>query len=198
MCKGMLLVISGPSGAGKGTLKELLIHRLGDLTFSVSKTARPIRQGVETDGVDYWFITREQFEKMAAEGAFLETATVHGHLYGTPVAPVQKALDAGLDVLLEIDTQGALMVREKINDCVTVFIVPPSFAILEKRLRLRKTNSEADIHRRLQNAREELTQIDRYDYVVINDDLEDAYEKLSSIVIAERQKTVRFRPDIEM
>lgn len=198
MRKGMLLVVSGPSGAGKGRLKKMLIERLGGFYFSVSATARPIREGVEKHGVDYWFVTPECFSKMLAEGEFLETATVHGHLYGTPIAPVQKALEAGMDVLLEIDTQGALNVRDRMRDCVMVFITPPSFAVLERRLRRRMTDSEPDIKRRLQNALVEVTQIDRYDYVVINDDLEDAYQKLSAIVIAERQKTTRYRPEIEL
>jgi len=189
MPKGMLLVISGPSGAGKGRLKELLLCRIGGFYFSVSATARPIREGVEENGVDYWFITREQFDKMDAEGAFLETALVHGHPYGTPVAPVQKALDEGLDVLLEIDTQGALMVREKMPDCYMVFVLPPSFAVLEQRLRQRKTNPEEDIQRRLQNARNEMRQIDQYDYIVVNDDLESAYEKLAAVVTTRRKLT---------
>ena len=196
MRKGMLLVISGPSGAGKGRLKELLIDRLGGFHFSVSATARPIRQGVEVNGVDYWFITPEQFDKMNAEGAFLETAVVHGHSYGTPVAPVRKALDEGLDVLLEIDTQGALMVRDKMPDCAMVFILPPSFAVLERRLRRRMTNSDADIERRLQNARNEISQIDRYDYMIVNDDLESAYGKLSAFVVARRLRTSGDQPGV--
>lgn len=197
MRKGMLLVISGPSGAGKGRLKEGLLERLGGFFFSVSCTARPIRKGIESHGADYFFVTKEQFLEMDAKGEFLETATVHGYLYGTPIAPIVKALNEGLDVLLEIDTQGALMVREKISDCVMVFVLPPSFMILEQRLRSRQTDSETDIQCRLRNARVEVTQLDRYDYVIINDDLETAFQTLSSIVIAERHRATRYRPTID-
>lgn len=196
MRKGMLLVVSGPSGAGKGMLKKMLIERLGGFYFSVSYTARPMRVGQETDGVDYHFVTESTFAAMDARGEFLETATVHGYLYGTPLAPIRAALERGDDILLEIDTQGALQVREKIKDCVTVFILPPSFAELERRLRMRNTENESDIRRRLCNARIEVSQTDRYQYAVINDSLEDAYRNLSAIVIAERQRTTRYKPTI--
>lgn len=197
MRKGMLLVVSGPSGAGKGMLKSMLMQRLGGFYFSISCTARPLREGREVDGIDYHFITEEQFGGMLARNEFLETATVHGYLYGTPIGPIREKLAQGHDVLLEIDTQGALKVQELMSDCVSVFILPPSFAVLEQRLRMRNTENEQDIIKRLRNARSEIAQLHRYQYVVVNDVLEEAYQLIEAIVIAERQRTSRYQPAIE-
>lgn len=196
MRKGMLLVMSGPSGAGKGMLKKMLIQRLGGFYFSISCTARPLREGQETDGIDYHFITEEQFNCMLTRGEFLESATVHGYLYGTPMGPIRERLAQGHDILLEIDTQGALQVQEKMKDCVSVFILPPSFTVLEKRLRTRNTENEQDIAMRLRNARNEVSELYRYQYTVVNDQLEEAYQLLEAIVIAERQRTCRYQPTI--
>lgn len=195
MRKGILMVISGPAGAGKGSLAELLLARDGGFAFSVSATTRAPRPA-EKDGVHYYFLTEEEFSHMESAGDFLETATVHGHRYGTPLKPVMQMLDEGRDLLLDIDSQGAISVMSKLADCVTVFILPPSFAELERRLRARNTECEADILRRLRNARGEIDQLGRYRYALINDHLEDAYDKLQAIVAAERQSTVRYHPRI--
>ena len=194
MGKGMMLVLSGPSGVGKGRLKKLLLERLEGFYSSVSYTVRAIREGEETHGVDYYFVTRDTFLEMDARGEFLETALVHDHLYGTPLVPAMEAMERGLDVLLEIDCQGALQVHQKIPGCILIFIVPPSFGELERRLRSRGTEKEAEIHRRLQNAHQEIATLKEYHYVLVNDELESAYEKLSSIIIAERHRTTRYCP----
>ena len=194
MRKGMLLVISGPSGAGKGTLAQRLLHRDG-FAFSVSATTRAPRPG-EEEGVHYYFLSDEAFAAMEAEGDFLETATVHGHRYGTPLTPVMQALEEGRDLLLDIDSQGARTVMEKLASCVSVFILPPSMRELEHRLRARQTESEEDIRRRLHNAAGEMEQLPRYRYAVVNDDIEEAYTQLHMIVQAERHNTVRYLPEI--
>lgn len=193
--KGILLVLSAPAGAGKGSLKDMLIARDGGFAFSVSATTREKRPG-ETDGVHYHFLTPERFAEMEQNGGFLEVATVHGNRYGTPLLPIMQWIEEGQDILLEIDTQGAASVLAKLADCVSVFVLPPSFKELERRLRNRNTEDECDIQRRLQNARDEIKQLSRYRYVIINDTLEAAYRQLEAIVTAERLNTVRFKPEI--
>ncbi|MCL1964049.1 MAG: guanylate kinase [Firmicutes bacterium] len=195
MRRGVLMVISGPAGAGKGTLAELLLARDGGFVFSVSATTR-LPRATELDGVHYHFLTEEQFGAVERAGEFLETAMVHGHRYGTLFKPVMQMLDEGRDLLLDIDTQGAMSVMSKLAECVTVFILPPSFAELERRLRSRNTENEADIQRRLHNARGEIEQVSRYRYALINETVEEAYQTLTAIVAAERQNTVRYRPNI--
>ncbi|MDR0896410.1 MAG: guanylate kinase [Oscillospiraceae bacterium] len=195
MRKGLLMVISGPAGAGKGTLADMLMRRDGGFTFSVSATTRAPRR-IETPGVHYHFLTEAEFDEMEAAGDFLETATVHGHRYGTPLKPVMQMLNEGRDLLLDIDAQGAKSVLSKLAECVSVFILPPSFAELERRLRARDTESEEEMRRRMHNAHGEVAQMDRYRYVIINDQLEKAYEQLEAIVAAERLSTVRYRPEI--
>ncbi len=195
MRKGILMVISGPAGAGKGTLAGMLLERDGRFSFSVSATTRKPRPG-EIEGIHYSFLTEEAFAEMEQNGDFLETATVHGHRYGTPLKPVMNMLEQGLDLLLDVDSQGAKAVMSKLADCVTVFILPPSFEELERRLRSRNTENEEEICRRLFNARNELKQLSRYRYAIINDDLDTAYQQLSAIVVAERLNTVRYFPDI--
>jgi guanylate kinase len=195
MRKGLLMVISGPAGAGKGTLADMLMRKDGGFTFSVSATTRAPRR-IETPGVHYHFLSEAEFDEMEAAGDFLETATVHGHRYGTPLKPVMQMLNEGRDLLLDIDAQGAKSVMSKLAECVSVFILPPSFAELERRLRARDTESEAEMRRRLHNAHGEVAQLDRYRYAIINDQLEKAYEQLEAIVAAERLSTVRYRPEI--
>ena len=194
--KGMLLVISGPSGAGKGTLYNRVLAADPTITFSVSYTTRGPRPG-EVDGKDYCFVTEEQFRQMLDRDGFLEHADVHGHLYGTPRQPALDALEAGRSVMLDIDPQGALQVMEKMPDCVSVFILPPSFAELRRRLTGRGTEKPEEIERRLRNARGEVKLMGKYQYLVVNDDLEVAYRTLQGIVDAEKQRSSRFFPVVE-
>lgn len=197
MRKGLLLVISGPAGAGKGTLAERLLTRDGGFRFSVSATTRAPRPN-EIDGVHYEYLTKEEFARREENGDFLETATVHAHRYGTPLKPVMQMLSEGRDLLLDIDSQGALSVISRLADCVTVFILPPSFVELERRLRARNTETEDDLQRRLRNARGEVSHMDRYRYVIVNDNLEETYRTLEAIVAAERHNTVRYQPQIDI
>ncbi|MDR3051988.1 MAG: guanylate kinase [Oscillospiraceae bacterium] len=193
--KGMLLVVSGPSGAGKGTLCKRLLAADANFCFSVSATTRGPRAG-EQHGADYHFLTEEVFQARVDAGEFLECAMVHGHRYGTPRREVLAMLDAGRDVLLDIDPQGARSVAAAMRDCVTVFILPPSFEALEKRLRHRGTEEEAEIARRLANGRRELDQLCSYQYAIINDAVDEATAQLLAVVTAERLRTVRFFPQI--
>jgi guanylate kinase len=193
--KGMLLVISGPSGTGKGTLAQLLLKEDPSFRFSVSATTRARRTG-ETEGVHYHFISDERFDQLLAEDAFLEHAVVHGHRYGTLKSQVYECMERGENILLDIDPQGARKVMEKEKDCVTVFILPPSYKALEVRLHTRNTDDPVEIKRRLGNARGEIEQISRYQYAVVNDKLDLAYEQLYSIVTAEKQRTIRFFPTV--
>ncbi len=179
--KGILFILSGPSGAGKGTLRERLFRMLDGLSFSVSCTTRAPRPG-ETDGVDYRFVAEEEFLRRRDAGDFLEWADVHGHFYGTLTADVKKALDDGRDILLEIDVQGALQVKKKIPGAVTIFVAPPSMKALEERLRGRSTETEQDIALRLCNARREMGESFKYDFTVVNDDIDAAAQRLADIV----------------
>ena len=179
--KGILFILSGPSGAGKGTLRERLFRMLDGLSFSVSCTTRAPRPG-ETDGMDYRFVAEEEFLRRRDAGDFLEWAGVHGHFYGTLTADVKKALDDGRDILLEIDVQGALQVKKKIPGAVTIFVAPPSMKALEERLRGRSTETEQDIALRLCNARREMGESFKYDFTVVNDDIDAAAQRLADIV----------------
>lgn len=178
---GRLYVFSGPSGAGKGTLLARLLELRSDLWESVSATTRAPRPG-EKDGVDYFFTTREAFEAEIARDGLLEYAEVHGNYYGTPLAPIRAHMDAGTDVVLEIDVQGAFQVRGKVPEARLVFIAPPSSEELERRLRGRGTDSPESIATRLENARAEMDAADDYDVVVVNDDLEQATEELLAVL----------------
>ena len=193
--KGMLLVISGPSGTGKGTLAQRLLKGDPSFQFSVSATTR-VRRSNETEGVHYHFISDERFDQLLAEDAFLEHAVVHGHRYGTLKSQVYESISRGENILLDIDPQGARKVMDKEKDCVTVFILPPSYKALEVRLHTRNTDDPAEIRRRLGNARGEIEQLSRYQYAVVNDELDLAYEQLYSIVTAEKQRTIRFFPTV--
>lgn len=194
--KGMLLVISGPSGAGKGTLVSKLLDKDPSFAFSVSVTTRGRREN-EIEDVHYHFISEAEYDKLLSEDAFLEHASVHGHRYGTLKSEVYDRIDRGQNVLLDIDPQGARSVMEKEKNAVSVFILPPSYHDLKVRLHTRNTENEEEIQRRLNNARGEIAQMNKYRYLVVNDDLELAYEQLVSIVRAEKQNSVRYFPEIE-
>ena len=161
--------------------------------FSVGATCQ---EGLRAEGVHYRFINEEQFDQLLREDALLEHATVHDHRYGTPRKPVEDALRQGLDVLLDVDSQGALNIMKKIRHCVSVFILPPSFSSLEVRLHTRNTDDEAEIKKRLDNAREEISKYTLYDYALVNDELDTALRRLQCIISAERLRTLRFHPEI--
>jgi len=183
----LLFIVSAPSGTGKTTLVERLVQVTENLTMSRSYTSRRAR-GDEVDGVDYNFISRRRFEEMAAAGEFLEWADVFGNLYGTAAADTARVLASGRDLVLVIDVQGADEVRRRGIPNVAIFVLPPSYAVLERRLRGRSHDSEAAIRRRLDVARHEVAAFDGYDYVVVNDDVESCVDRLRSIVIAERAR----------
>ena len=185
--RGLLFIVSAPSGAGKTTLVERLVEQTPHLKMSRSYTSRRAREG-ETDGVDYNFVTRERFEAMVAVGEFLEWADVFGNLYGTSATDTDRLLQAEHDVVLVIDVQGARKVRRRGVETTAVFVMPPSFAVLEQRLRGRSKDSEADILHRLAVARDEVASFAEYDFVVVNDELTAAVDRLRSIVVAERAR----------
>lgn len=189
---GFLLVLSGPSGAGKGTLVERLVAERRECVFSISATTRPRREG-ESDGVQYEFVTPEEFERRRAAGLFLEWAEVHGHLYATPTQFVDQQVRAGRVVVLDVDVQGGASVRRARADAVSVFIWPPSVDALRRRLRARATDASDVVERRLANAPGELAQFVEYDYLVVNDVLELAVERLVAIVDTERARVKRLR-----
>ena len=185
MKKGLLIVISGASGTGKGTVCKELLARERGVAFSVSATSRAPREG-EQDGREYYFRTRTEFEAMIAEGAFLEYADVYGNYYGTPLAPIEARRSAGEDILLEIDTQGALNVMERCPDGTFIFLLPPSLEELRRRITGRGTESEESLARRLAAARDEIRLGRRYRYAVLNDTVEDATARIQTILAAER------------
>lgn len=185
MKKGLLIVISGASGTGKGTVCKELLARERGVAFSVSATSRAPRDG-EQDGREYYFRTRAEFEAMIAEGAFLEYADVYGNYYGTPLAPIEARRSAGEDILLEIDTQGALNVMERCPDGTFIFLLPPSLEELRRRITGRGTESEESLARRLAAARDEIRLGRRYRYAVLNDTVEDATARIQTILAAER------------
>lgn len=188
MNKGTLFVVTGPSGAGKGTVLSRVFEQIDKLHFSVSATTRAPREG-EVDGVNYHFMTKEQFEDLIEQDRFLEHAQYVGNYYGTPMAPVEKKLGHGIDVLLEIEVQGALKVMEKCPDAVSVFIAPPSLDELACRLRGRGTETEETVSKRLNTATWECGQMSKYQYIVVNDVVDTAVEKLCSIILATRCKS---------
>lgn len=194
--KGMLLVISGPSGTGKGTLATRLLREDPSFAFSVSVTTRSIRSNEIAD-VQYHFITDEEYDRLVAEDAFLEYATVHNHRYGTLKSEVYGRIERGQNVLLDIDPQGARSVMAQEPSCVSVFILPPSYEALRVRLHTRNTDDPEEIERRLHNARGELAQVERYQYAIVNDDLDLAYAQLAAIARAEKQRTNRYFPVVE-
>lgn len=185
--RGNLFVISAPSGSGKTTLVRRLLDTLDDVQFSISFTTRPVR-GTERNEIDYHFIAEESFRSKIEEGEFLEWAEVHGNLYGTSKTETEKIRAGGEDILLDVDVQGATQVRKAQPDAVTLFIMPPSFAVLEERLRGRRQDSDEVIKGRLDEARHEIHHYKDYDYVLVNDSVERTSELFKAIVLAERMR----------
>lgn len=196
MKKGFLLVISGPSGVGKGTVLHDLMNTQKNLVYSVSVTTRKQRPG-EIEGVSYFFKSHEEFEKMIEEDKFLEYAKVHDNYYGTPKDFVEEKINEGKIVILEIDVQGALNVKKNINNGVYIFLAPPSLSELKNRIVNRGTETESDINLRMHNARKELSYIKNYDYLVVNDHLNSAINLVNEIINAEKHKVFREEIDFE-
>jgi guanylate kinase len=194
--RGLLFIVSAPSGTGKTTIVEKLVERTPNLRMSRSYTSRAARGG-ETDGVDYNFVSRDRFAAMVAAGEFLEWADVFGNCYGTSAADTEQRLAAGQDVVLVIDVQGARQVRARGLETTAVFIMPPSLAVLEQRLRGRSKDSDDAIQRRLRVARDEVASFVEYEFVVVNDDLAAAVDRLGSIVVSERARLQRMRAEAE-
>jgi len=196
--RGMILILSSPSGAGKTTLTRMLLQdKALDLTLSISVTTRP-RRSSEVDGVHYHFIDRHRYDQMKAGGDLLESAEVHGNGYGTPRQPVEETLARGQDMLFDIDWQGAQQVREALGqDVVSVFILPPSMTELRARLERRAEDSAATISQRLDNSKREIERWRLYDYVVVNEDLQRAYAEVTAILTAERVRGSRVAVGIE-
>lgn len=194
--KGLLVILSGPSGAGKGTVLKALLARDENIKLSVSATTRSPRPG-ETDGKEYYFISREKFTQMVDSGEMLENAEYCGNCYGTPAAPIEQWNTLGQDVILEIEVQGGAQVKQKRPDAVGIFILPPSLKVLEHRLRSRGTEADETIRKRLAAARREIQEAKHYDYVVVNDTVEGAAEQIREILNAEKCRTYRNEQLIE-
>ena len=188
MKKGLLIVVSGPSGTGKGTVCGELLDSMPELAYSISATTRAPRAG-EADGKNYYFLTKERFEELIAEGGFLEYANVYGNYYGTPLVKIQERLAEGNDILLEIDTQGALEVMKKCPDGLFIFLLPPSLGELERRIRGRGSETEESLKKRLGNAKAEIAIGEKYKYVVVNDTVKKAVARIKSIIVAEHALT---------
>jgi len=190
MRQGILIVLSGPSGTGKGTICKELLQNDSNLHYSISATTRPPRTG-EVNGINYWFILPEEFKEMVEHGELLEWAEVYGNYYGTPRRYVTEMLHSGKDIVLEIDTQGALQIKEKFPDGVFIYIVPPSIRELAARINKRGTDSPEVINRRLNAAYEELACAYQYDYIVVNDQIVAATAKITAIIKAEKCRVKR-------
>lgn len=188
--KGLLIVVSGPSGSGKGTVLNKLFSLRNGIFYSVSATTREPRPG-EIEGKNYFFLSKEEFTRQIASGNMLEHAQYCGNYYGTPRIAVEERLNRGDDVILEIDVQGAAKIRQSCPDSVSIFLMPPSLAELEKRLKSRGTESEEKIRNRLATAKAEIDARENYDYIVINDVISTAAKKISSIITAEKLRTIR-------
>ena len=188
--RGTLIVVSSPSGGGKGTLIDRVLKTVPGLALSVSYTTRAPR-GREQNGREYFFVDEQTFRAMIARGEFLEWADVYGHLYGTSWFQVERDMTAGRDIILEIDVQGAASIRRKIPDAVSIFILPPSFELLRNRLIARATDSAADLERRLHGAPAEVAEYKHFDYVILNDDINRASQQLAAVIYAERARRER-------
>jgi len=188
--RGMLIVVSSPSGGGKGTLIDRVLKVVEGISYSVSYTTRAPR-GPEQNGREYFFVSTAEFEEMIRRNEFLEWANVYGHLYGTHREQVERERAGGADIILEIDVQGAESIRTKIPDPVTIFILPPSFELLRQRLIARKTDSPADLERRLRGAPAEVEQYKHFEYVILNDDINRASAQLAAVIYAERAQRER-------
>ena len=184
--KGRLIIISSPSGGGKGTLIREVLNMVPNIGYSISATTRAPRPG-EDDGTHYCFVSRAEFDERIARDEFLEYAEVHGNLYGTTRSQTEKMTAEGLDVVLEIDVQGATEVCKKVSDAVSIFILPPSFDVLKQRLTGRATEGEEDLDLRLRNSFDEVMHYSEFDYVIVNDDLATASGNLAAVILAERQ-----------
>ena len=193
--KGLLIIFSGPSGSGKGTIMKSLLASREDTVLSVSMTTRAPRPG-EIDGYHYHFVTREEFEKTIEEDGFLEYAEYNGNFYGTPEAPIRRLLNEGKNVMLEIEVQGAEKVMDHRSDVVSIFITTPSYAELERRLRGRGTEPEEVIQKRMKTSQYELSRAFRYQYIVLNDDVEKAVERITTIIDAEHMRYSRMENTI--
>lgn len=194
--KGCLIVVSGPSGTGKGTVCSALLEKHKEIAYSISATTRQPRTG-EVDGVNYYFLAKNVFEKMIEDGELLEWAEVYGNYYGTPLKKIQERLADGQDILLEIDTQGAMSVKEKFPDEIYIYIMPPSLKELERRLKTRGTDSAESIERRLKSAAGEMEIAERYNYIVVNEQVEQAVEQIAAIVDAEHCRVGRNKKIID-
>ena len=189
--KGLLIVLSGPSGVGKGTVREALFNMEGhDLVYSISMTTRKPREG-EVDGREYYFVSRDQFEESIKNGKMLEYTEFVGNYYGTPLDKVNELITAGKEVLLEIEVNGAMQVRERCKDAIFIFIAPPSFDALKNRLIQRGTESKGKIEERIRKAEREIGLAEMYDYIVVNDEVKNAADKILAIIRAEHAKTKR-------
>jgi guanylate kinase len=185
--KGKLIIISSPSGGGKGTLIKEVRGMLPDLGYSVSHTTRPQRFG-EENGREYFFVSGQEFQRLIDEHGFLEYAEVHGNLYGTSLAESEKVFESGKDLIVEVDVQGAIQISERLPDVsITIFILPPSFEVLRARLTSRGTEAEPELNTRLKNAFNEVLQYSRFKYIIVNEDLPTATRQIASIILAERQ-----------
>lgn len=185
MREGNIFIVSGPSGGGKTTLVRKVLEGMNNIRFSVSCTTRKPRAG-EVNGKDYIFVSDDEFGKMVGEGRFAEYASVHGHMYGTPLLELENAEKSGVDLILDIDVQGARQIRQRFGSGVYCFVLPSSFGILETRLRERGSEEKGEMEKRLSEARQEMEEIGNYDYIIINDDLDLAAECLTSVIISTR------------
>ncbi len=193
--KGVLLVISGPSGAGKGTICKALLEKHKEIYLSVSATTREPRNG-EVEGVNYFFLKKEDFLQKVEEGDFLEHAEVYGNYYGTPKSSVQKMIDEGRDVILEIDIQGALKVKENCEEGIFIFILPPSMEELKQRIIKRGSETPESLMRRFKSAYKEINYISKYNYAVVNDEVDTAVSKIEAIIAAEKCRVDRMKNKI--
>jgi len=195
MKKGIIYVLSGPSGSGKTTLAKHVVNTVNYVDFAISYTTRKIRDG-EKDGIDYKFIDEEKFRFMIDSNQFAEWAEVHGNLYGTPIYEIDKVLDKGIDILLDIDVQGSLQIKTKYRNSVHIFLIPPDLITLRKRLSKRNTENSSELEKRMEMAIKEISRINDYDYIIVSDDIDKSLRKLESIIETVRLKTEFIMDDV--